>query len=124
MNARYFEKFIHVIRKAALLFKLPFKFYLTFFPIPVNDYWLFTETKHMGIVPQILTGSFERYSTKILCKIIKPGWIIYDIGANIGYYTILFSKLTGMKGKVYSFEPDQDNCRLLQKNIKLNGGGL
>lgn len=51
-------------------------------------------------------------------KIIKPGMRVLDIGANIGFYTILFSKLVGEKGKVFAFEPDAKNYRHLEENTK------
>ena len=44
-----------------------------------------------------------------------------DVGANIGYYTLLAARLTGEKGKVFAFEPDPHNYGLLCKNIELNG---
>ena len=51
---------------------------------------------------------------------INEGDIIIDIGACIGFYTIIFSRLTGTTGKVYAFEPDFENFVLLKKNIKVN----
>jgi FkbM family methyltransferase len=55
--------------------------------------------------------------TVTLCKkIIKPGMNVVDIGAHIGYFTRIFSKLTGKNGKVYAFEADPENFNLLQKN--------
>jgi FkbM family methyltransferase len=44
-----------------------------------------------------------------------------DLGANIGYYTLLFSSLVGKSGKVFAVEPDSRNLPLLKKNIALNG---
>lgn len=43
--------------------------------------------------------------------------IAVDIGANIGFYSILFSNLVGSKGKVYSFEPDKTNYSYLKENL-------
>ena len=51
--------------------------------------------------------------------LIKERFIVYDIGANIGYYTILFSQLA-KEGKVVAFEPDPVNFEYLLKNKKLN----
>ena len=45
---------------------------------------------------------------------------VIDIGANIGYYTLIASKLVGNKGKVYAFEPDIRSYNILVKNIKIN----
>lgn len=64
---------------------------------------------------------FELYEpgTTILCKrIIKSGMYVFDIGANVGYYSILFSKLVGPEGKVYAFEPAPHIFRLLKHNLR------
>ena len=63
---------------------------------------------------------WEPNETKILQNIIKENMNVVDIGAHIGYYTILFSKWVGKKGKVFSFEPETDNFQLLKKNINAN----
>lgn len=63
---------------------------------------------------------YEEYETEFLKKIIKNGNIVLDVGANIGYWTLIFAKLVGDKGKVFAFEPDPENYRLLLKNIAAN----
>jgi len=65
-------------------------------------------------------GVWEPLQTEIVKKIIKNGNIVLDLGANIGYYTLILSKLVGNEGKVYSFEPDPKNFALLKKNIEIN----
>lgn len=67
------------------------------------------------------SGIWEPLQTEIVKKEIKKGDIIIDLGANIGYYTLLFSRLVGNEGKVYAFEPDPNNFALLEKNVKENG---
>lgn len=54
-------------------------------------------------------------------KHIKPGSIVIDAGAHIGYYTLLFAKLVKEKGHVYAFEPSLENFKLLEKNVAING---
>lgn len=54
-------------------------------------------------------------------KEIKKGNVVLDIGANIGYYTLIFAKLVGEEGRVYAFEPDPTNFALLKKNVEING---
>ncbi len=69
----------------------------------------------------ILTGRLCEYSLSILIKNkIKNGMIVFDIGANIGGTSLLFSKLVGSHGHVYAFEPDPTLCSVLKKNIELN----
>jgi FkbM family methyltransferase len=63
---------------------------------------------------------FEPGTTEYFKNNIKPGQTIVDIGANIGYYTLLFSKLTGPHGHVYAFEPEPENIFLLKKNLEIN----
>lgn len=67
-----------------------------------------------------INGVYEELETDIVKKEVKPGDIILDIGANIGYYTLIFAKLVGKNGKVFAFEPEPLNFELLQKNVKMN----
>lgn len=63
---------------------------------------------------------WEPFCTGLLQKLVKEGEVVFDIGANIGFYTLIFSKLVGEKGKVYAFEPDPINFSILKKNIEAN----
>lgn len=65
-------------------------------------------------------GSYEPMVTDLVKREIKENNIVLDLGANIGYYTLLFSKLVGDKGKVFAFEPDPENFALLKKNVDMN----
>ncbi len=56
-----------------------------------------------------------------LYGLIKPAMHILDIGANIGETSMAFSKLTGVNGSVYSFEPDPQTFERLKKHLELNG---
>ena len=62
----------------------------------------------------------EPVETKLFNDIIKNGEVLVDVGANIGYFTLLMAKLTGPKGKIFSFEPEYSNLDQLKKNIILN----
>ncbi len=69
----------------------------------------------------LLKGSFEPKQTQLFIKTLKKGDYFLDIGANVGYYTVLGSKLVGKNGKVFALEPEKENFELLWKNIELNG---
>jgi FkbM family methyltransferase len=60
----------------------------------------------------------DRKKISNLKKLIKPGMTVLDVGANIGFYSILFSKLVGKNGKVYAYEPEAENFLHLKKNCK------
>ncbi len=68
-----------------------------------------------------ILGVYEPSTVKHFRERIKEGDIVLDIGAHIGYYTLMAAKRVGNKGKVYAFEPNYDNFVLLTKNIKING---
>ncbi|MDP3941909.1 MAG: FkbM family methyltransferase [bacterium] len=68
----------------------------------------------------ILSHKWEEYETELFKKNIKKGDIILDIGAHIGYYTLIAARIVGSNGRVYAFEPDPKNFSLLKKNVEEN----
>ncbi len=68
----------------------------------------------------IISGGPEKLTTEVFKKVIKEGDVVLDLGANVGYYTLLAARLVGKEGKVYAFEPEPTNYSLLLKNIELN----
>ena len=65
-------------------------------------------------------GSYESEKQKLFASVIKPGSIVYDIGANAGFYTLLASVLVGQTGHVYAFEPLPRNIHFLNSHLRLN----
>lgn len=57
---------------------------------------------------------------KLICSSLKQGDIFVDVGANIGYYTVLASKLVGLGGIVIAFEPMSQTFQYLEMNCRLN----
>ncbi len=64
---------------------------------------------------------YEPLETAVVLALIRPGMQVLDLGANIGYYTLLMARATGPEGRVWAFEPDPDNYALLTANVALNG---
>ena len=63
----------------------------------------------------------EKLTTQIFKQVVKEKDTVVDIGANIGYFTLLAARLVGEGGKVYAFEPEPRNYNMVLKNIALNG---
>jgi len=71
-----------------------------------KDYWL---------------GTYEPELQSALRELVPPGAIIHDVGANIGYVSLLLAKAAGVSGHVYAFEALPENAERWRMNINLNG---
>ena len=65
-------------------------------------------------------GWLEGYEMSLFHSCLKPGQIMLDIGANMGVYSLTASNIIGDAGKIIAFEPDDDNFKVLKKNILKN----
>src|SRR5689334_11771369 len=61
-------------------------------------------------------GVWEPFETRIFSCMCRPGDTVLDLGANIGWYSVLAAKILGGAGHVLAFEPDATNARLLEIN--------
>jgi len=66
-------------------------------------------------------GEYEKGTTKVFMKTVKKGMTFVDVGACIGYYTLIAAKLVGADGKVFAFEPEPLNFEWLVRSISING---
>ena len=67
-----------------------------------------------------LQGGYASARVSEIRAAVNEGDVVVDIGANIGYFTVLLANLVGAKGKVYAIEPDPRNFALLQRTIERN----
>ena len=65
-------------------------------------------------------GSYEFAKQQRMVDIVKPGNVFFDVGAHVGFYTLLASSLVGETGKVFAFEPLPRNLGYLEKHLQLN----
>jgi FkbM family methyltransferase len=73
-----------------------------------------------GKVLRILNGTYEREQTRLFQQHIRPGSTVLDVGANVGYYTLLASVLAGDSGRVHAFEPEPRNAEFLRRHAAIN----
>ncbi len=69
----------------------------------------------------LFSDSRDKLLLPLFKQLIKPGMTVLDLGAHVGYYTLLAAKLVGEKGRVFAFEPAPATYALLIKNITING---
>jgi FkbM family methyltransferase len=68
----------------------------------------------------IYIGSSEPEQTGVVTRTLKEGQVLFDIGANVGYYTLLASRAVGDRGRVVAFEPFIRNVAFLARHVAMN----
>lgn len=66
-------------------------------------------------------GIYGELDTIMVEKLVKNEDVVIDVGAAIGYYTLILARAVGNKGTVIAFEPKEGRFEILKNNIKLNG---
>ncbi|WP_020059798.1 FkbM family methyltransferase [Bacillus sp. 123MFChir2] len=83
--------------------------------------FLMISSKDLSLMPSLVTtGAIEPLLTKFFIQEVKPGNTIVDIGANVGYFTVLAGYLVGTHGKVIGYEANPTVYEILQDNIAMN----
>ena len=65
-------------------------------------------------------GSWEGGYTRAIQRILEPGMVVLDVGANIGWYTLMCAHAVGPTGRVHAFEPVPEEVDRLRRNVRLN----
>lgn len=68
----------------------------------------------------LVEGAFEDAELRLVCGHVTAGAVIFDVGANIGYFTIPLAMAAGPSGRVFAFEPEPRNVSRLSDNVSLN----
>jgi FkbM family methyltransferase len=85
-------------------------------------YKIYLDTNDTGFASHVLLDGFwEMWLTIFFARQVKPGMTVVDVGANFGYYTLLFGSLVGGEGHVYAVEPNPCVVAKLRRSISLNG---
>ena len=69
----------------------------------------------------LVRGRLEPLVQEALAEHVRPGAVVYDLGANVGFFTLLAARLAGPEGHVVAFEPDPTCAAAITENARLNG---
>lgn len=83
---------------------------------------MLVDTRDVAMAPWlVLDGLWEPHVTSWLQESLSPGMVFVDVGANVGYFTLLGAKLVGPSGRVVAVEAHPRLAGILQRNVVLNG---
>jgi FkbM family methyltransferase len=81
----------------------------------LSKHKLYLQSKDLGVVPHlVIDGYWETWVSQCLARIVTPGAVCIDVGANFGYFTVLMSELSGVKGRTVAVEPNPSICSFLR----------
>jgi len=88
----------------------------------LGQFKFFVSGDDVGLASHLLfDGYWEFWLTKFFATHIKPDDTVIDVGANLGYYSVLAADLVGPKGRVVAVEPNPALFKLLAQSMRVNG---
>ncbi len=88
----------------------------------LDRYKMYVDTRDRAISVHLLTeGGWEPDITRLLYTLVEPGMRVVDVGANMGYFSLLLADRVGANGFLWAFEPEPRNFQLLEWNLDVNG---
>ena len=88
----------------------------------LGRYKMYVDTRDVGLSSHLmLEGFWEMWVTHVIAPLVREGSVVADVGANLGYYSLILADLVGPKGHVHAFEPNPHLAGLLAKNMFVNG---
>lgn len=84
---------------------------------------VFADANDLTLGSPALHGDYEPEVAAVIAAILRPGDTFLDVGANLGYFTLLAAGLVGDGGRVYAIEPNEQNIKLLESSRRANGFG-
>ena len=90
----------------------------------LGRYKAFVDTADTGLSSHLLLdGYWEMWVTEALLGFVREGMVAVDVGANLGYFTLLLADLCGSSGRVHAFEPNPALLDRLRRTLAVNGYG-
>lgn len=88
----------------------------------LGRYKMLVDTDDLGVSVHLMAeGSWEMWHTEVTAQLLKPGMKAIDVGANVGYFSVLMSELVGEAGSVHAFEPNPVIAARLRNSLAING---
>ena len=104
----------------------------SFIPMPddrilckvLGKYLMWVDAFDHGLSPHLVfQGYWEMWVTAVMARFVRRGTTVVDIGANVGYYTLLLAEAVGPEGRVIAFEPNPRIAEMLRMSLAINGYG-
>lgn len=88
----------------------------------LGKYLMWVDAHDKGLSPHLIfQGYWEMWITAAIARYAKPSTTAVDIGANVGYYTVLLADAVGDMGRVVAFEPNPRIAEMLRMSVSING---
>ena len=88
----------------------------------MGRYKCYVDTRDIGLASHLmLDGYWEMWVTEALSALVTPGMTVADIGANLGYFSVLLADWVGPHGRMFAFEPNPRMHDLLTRTLAVNG---
>ena len=88
----------------------------------LGRYKMYVDPNDYGLSPHLmLDGFWEMPTTEAIVNLVEPGMVAADVGANVGYFTMMLADLVGPGGHVYAFEPNPAMSERIARSAYLNG---
>lgn len=83
---------------------------------------MIVNTHDVSLAPHILLdGCWEHAVTRVFRELIRPGMTVVEVGANVGYFSVLAAEGIGADGRLYCFEANPELAEIVFRNLHLNG---
>jgi len=89
----------------------------------IEGFSMWADTNDLAVGRHVLSGGYEPHVTKVFKEVLGPGMGVVDVGANIGYFSLLGARLVGPEGYVLAMEPSGDNVKLIEASRRENDFG-
>lgn len=88
----------------------------------LGRYKFLVDRTDLGLsVHLMLDGYWEFWCTDFILRHVQPGQVVFDVGANLGYYAVMMGEAVGPGGEVHAIEPNPRLAALVEQNLALNG---